>query len=399
MYDIEAQISRISGQQNYMDNLQKVTGDPMTVNMEYFHEKHTKLVHCDGNIRVLLRRLADVGMSPDVLANYTRISDELDLRNKTFTVVQKKPNAKSGKARKPREAIAQGYHPPELVKSPWFEYVKTIEKAINKYMHAVFPESTNDSKSIETYTYRNLQDELAKDPGVAELHPIFDMVVTTEQQFSCLGLLKKSCRIVINILLAPMYDVKTTIESHWSDINKIFNSRAFQQAAADNPDVQDAVTSPADIVNILVQFIVAKYRCTVTGNNKHYVKLFVNVLGNEAVSSLDGARFMEIMDSLNLEQFDHRDNVYKFASGAKNIMKHIANADNVTPELLQEIDDIFKPSDDIPAPTGEASGTGPTEEPATEQDENLPTIRRVAPDGSVTTVTVDASVFDETNIL
>ena len=96
-----------------------------------------------------------------------------------------------------------------------------------------------------------------------------------------------------------------------------------------------------DIVNILHQFIIAKYRSTVTGNNKHYVKLFLDTVGSESISNMDGARFMEIMDAIDLDRLNKRDKVYKFALGAKSAMQRIANNENVTPEILKEFDTMF----------------------------------------------------------
>lgn len=130
----------------------------------------------------------------------------------------------------------------------------------------------------------------------------------------------------------PMYDVRATINSHWSEIDRIFRTKAFQQTK---------MASPEDIVNILHQFIVAKYRSTITGNNKHYVKLFLDTVGNESVSNMDGARFMEIMDAIDLEKLDKKDKVYKFAMGAKTAMERIANNENITPDILREFDTMF----------------------------------------------------------
>ena len=51
MHDIDAQISKISGQANYMEQLQKITGNIMNVDMAMYHDKHTKMVNCDSNIK------------------------------------------------------------------------------------------------------------------------------------------------------------------------------------------------------------------------------------------------------------------------------------------------------------------------------------------------------------
>ena len=131
-----------------------------------------------------------------------------------------------------------------------------------------------------------------------------------------------------------MYDVKKTIKNHWGKIEKIFKTKAFQSTG---------IASPEDIVDMLSHFIVAKYRATVTGNNKHYVKLFLSTIGDENVSSIDGARFMEIMDSIDLDKLNKDDKVYKFAIGAKTTMQKIVKNQNVNAEeIIKDLDAMFK---------------------------------------------------------
>lgn len=360
MHDIDAQIARISGQQNYMAQLSKITGNIESIDMNMFHEKHTKLVHCDSNIRTILKRMADEDNAiQEVCAAYQQLSEALDIEHKTFGMYQKKN-------RTPREIINNGYKPMELVKTPWFKQVKTIEKEINKFLTEVFPtegapsavrdaategspsaakdaatETKTETKptrlvDLNTVKFADLEKEYADNPQLSTIKTVFGAHITTNSLFTALMLIRRFTKIIINILLVPMYDVKGTIESHWSEINRIFKTKAFQQNAGANNNI-----SPTDIVNILHQFIVAKYRATVTGNNKHFVKLFLDTLGNENVSNLDGARFMEIMDSIDLDKLNKKDKVYKFAVGARKAMTHLASSEHVTPELLQEFDAMF----------------------------------------------------------
>ena len=369
MHDIEAQISRISGQQNYMEHLQRITGNIEFVDMEMYHEKHTKIVNCDSNIKKILRKLLDEHPEIETLkTNYEKESSELSLKEKTFGTHIKK-SKKSKKVRKPREIINQGYRPMELVKTSWFKMVKHIEKDIHKFLVEVFPQETpveadkdqEDSesansrgddlittsaekynehsfnKSIENKTFADLENEYKLHPELPDIKTALNCKVTTNTTFTSMLLLKRFCKIIINVLLTPMYDVKKTINSHWSEIDRIFKTKAFQQAK---------IASAEDIVEILYQFIVAKYRATVTGNNKHYVKLFLDTVGNDNVSNMDGARFMEIMDAIDLEKLNKRDKVYKFAMGAKTAMQRIVKNEGITPEVLKEFDEMFKSSDD-----------------------------------------------------
>lgn len=334
MHDIDAQISKISGQANYMEHLQKITGNLMNVDMAMWHEKHTKISNCDANIRKVLDKLLkeDEHIQPH-RDEYEQLSTKLDIANKTFYMHVKK-SSKSKKVHPPREKISPGYLPSDLVKTEWFHKVKHMEKAVQKFLVEVFPANPDveQKTEYEKKTYEELKAEFDAHPELLDIKTVLDVRVSSKAIFELLKLLKRFCKIIINILMLPMYDVKGTIESHWDQIERIFKTQAFKDTG---------VASSEDIVVILTQFIIAKYRATVTGNNKHYIRLFFDTVGNESLANMDGARFLEIMDAIDLDQLDKSDNVYKFASSAKIAMKKIANNEAITPDILKEFDEIF----------------------------------------------------------
>lgn len=358
MHDIEAQISRISGQQNYMEQLQKITGNIEFVDMEMYHDKHNKLVNCDSNIKKVLRKMLEDTDSIDTIKTlYDKESNALNLKDNTFGLYIKK-SKKSKKQKKPREIINNGYRPIDLVKTEWFKLIKRMEKDIHKFLIEVFPDTSqntdtnnnintdslpnmqlnNKSKlDVESKTFADLEYEYKLHPELLDIKTALDCKINTNKLFTSIIMIKKFAKIIINILLTPMYDVKKTIHSHWSEINRIFKTKAFQQTK---------LTSPEDIIEILYQFIIAKYRATITGNNKHYVKLFLDTVGNENVSNMDGARFVEIMDAIDLDKLNKKDKVYQFALGAKSIMQRIVNNENITPNILKEFDNMFNDEND-----------------------------------------------------
>ena len=314
MHDIDAQISKISGQANYMEQLQKITGNIMNVDMAMYHDKHTKMVNCDSNIKkVLSKILKEDGSIAPVQQRYEQLSNALDLANKTFYIHVKKLS-KSKKPHPPQERITFGYKPSELVKSDWFHEVKHLEKAVQKFLVEVFPQppATDNQPAAkvdyEKKTYEELQSIFAEHPELVDIKTICDVRITSKALFELFKLLKRFAKIIINILMMPMYDVKATIQSHWGQIEKIFKTQAFQET--------NHIASPNDIVLILTQFIIAKYRATITGNNKHYVRLFFEAVGNDSFADMDGARFLEIMDAIDLDKLDKTDTVYKFALSA-----------------------------------------------------------------------------------
>ena len=344
MHDIDAQISKISGQSNYMEHLQKITGNIMNVDMKLYHEKHVKMVNCDNNIKKVLSKILKEDQHIQPLHDtYAKLSDTLDLANKTFYMYVKK-SSKSKKTHPPREMISPGYKPSELVKTEWFHEIKHMEKAVQKFLVEVFPAPTQpvDSEGkptgpapkidYEKKTWEELDIEFKAHPEMIDIKTIYDVKVVNKPLFELFKLLKRFTKIIINILMLPMYDVKATIESHWDQIEKIFKSKAFQDTN---------IASGNDIILILTQFIIAKYRATITGNNKHYVRLFFDAVGNDSFADMDGARFLEIMDAIDLDKLDKTDNVYKFANSAKTAMRKIANNEAITPDILKEFDEIF----------------------------------------------------------
>ena len=329
-----------------------------------WHEKHTKISNCDTNIRKVLDKLLkeDPLVKPHV-DEYEQLSSKLDIANKTFYMHVKK-SSKSKKVHPPREKITPGYLPSELVKTEWFHTVKHMEKAVQKFLVEVFPANPDaEAKTeYEKKTYEELKAEFDAHPELMDIKTVLDVRVASKSIFELLKLLKRFCKIIINILMLPMYDVKGTIESHWDQIERIFKTQAFKDTG---------IASSEDIVIILTQFIIAKYRATITGNNKHYVRLFFDSVGNESLANMDGARFLEIMDAIDLDQLDKSDNVYKFASSAKMAMKKIANNEAITPDILKEFDEIF-------------NSKAPTKEETEAQE-----AANKATDG--------ADIFDETN--
>ena len=331
MHDIDAQISRITGQDNYMETLQKITGNIMTIDADMYHATHKKVSACDFNIKVLLSRLSESNPENTNIKNiadeYITISTKLNIKDNTFVMYQRK---KAKNPKPPREIIDPEHTPPKLVQSGWFKQIKHIEKEITKYVNTVFPSNSKP----EDITFVVLNDTIYKNnPEVRELQTIYDIHIADEQTFTSFMQLRKCAGIVINQLLMPMYDVKGTIRKHWGKIERIFTSKAFKETG---------LTSPEDIIDMLNQFIIAKYRATITGNNKHYAKLFLSVVGNDNVSNMDGARFIEIMDSIDLDKLDKNENVYKFASNAKNIIHQIVNNENINAkEIIDQLNASF----------------------------------------------------------
>ena len=346
MHDIDARIREISGTNNYMEHLQKVTGDIFRVDMDMWKEKHTKICAADRNVLKLLGIIKGFDNGIEKTYNeYKSLSEALDISNKAFQ--EKTKRKKATGVVKSKVLVAPGYAPKDLVKSPWFKQVTHIENSIQKYLSDTFADdnSKNDFMSV---SYMDLQEIYDKHPELVDVKLCLGARVNNAKILQSLILMKRACKDVINILLVPMYDVEQTIHSHWNQIDRIFKNKTFQQHA-------QGVT-PTDVIRILHQFIIAKYRADVTGNNKHYVKLFFGAVGDETMANMDGARFMEIMDSIDMSAFNKDDKVYQFATNAKTIMQKIANNETLTPKMLEEITQMMDMGDLVQEAGGVVEG-------------------------------------------
>ena len=328
MHDIDARIREISGTNNYMEHLQKVTGDIFRVDMDMWKERNARICQADRNILRLLQQVQsmDAGITK-LCSDYREVSETLSLSTKSFQEKVKKK--RSTGAVKSRMLVAPGYAPKDLVAGQWFKQVTNIENSIQKYFSEMFTDEDQQRNGFMHVSYSDLQEVYDKHPELVDIKLCLNCKVNSPKMLQSMVLLKRSCNDVINILLVPMYDVEATIQSHWSQIDKIFRNKTFQQHAQG--------IMPADIIRILHQFIIAKYRADVTGNNKHYVKLFLGTVGDDTIGNMDGARFMEIMDSIDMSAFSKDDKVYQFATNAKTIMQKIANNETLTPKMLEEI--------------------------------------------------------------
>ena len=336
MHDIDNQIAKISGQQDYMKQLEKITGSIFFIDMTMYHEKHIIISNNDDKIR---RALIDISNTNDSINQHLRefstLSSALDIRNKTF-IMKVKKSKKSKKKRPPREVVNNGYLPCDLIKTGWFKCIKRLERDINKFLIDIFP-LKQEGDPVE-HSYALLEQIYKEHPELMDVKLALDCRITDADTFNNILTIKSACKEIIDILLLPMYDVKQTIISHSDKLDTIFKTKAFQNTQ---------VASMDDIVEILYQFIVAKYRATITGNDKHYVKLFLDTLGNDQVSNMDGARFIEIMDAIDLDKLDKRDRVYQFAINAKKAINHIANNDNMSPEIIAEFEAMFGQNEDL----------------------------------------------------
>jgi hypothetical protein len=335
MHDIDAHIARITGQSNYMESLKKVTGDIMSINKEKYQTELKKISAYEFVINENFKKITSkTNVSLAIMQEFIKQSQAVDIKNSVYVWKIRKSKKKP---QEPKEKLMKT--PVDLIKTEWFKTIKTIEKGVHKF-NIELGKSVPQNENLE---YKHVEKAFADDPTFVELFTIFDVKITSKDLFTWFTQIHEACKNIIDILLSPMYDVLKTINSNWKVIEKIFDNKII-----DKLNQNEVNFKPEDIVTMLHKFVIAKYRATITGNNKHYVRLFLDTVGNENVSNMDGARFLEIMESIDLEKLNKRDKVYKFAVGAKTLLEDMIknNSDDINPELIAKFENIFNEKDE-----------------------------------------------------
>lgn len=339
MHDVDAKINEISGQQNYMEQLSKVTGDMFQVDMTMYKDVITNCNKCDFNLYELSKRFLHSkyidNQGKELFTGFMKEKEAFDLGNSTFTTVTRK----SKKSDKPdKEVIANKHSPKDVVKSNWFKLVREIEKSAKNYLNHMFGVGKYDKDNI---TEIQFQEALKADPSLEPTSTFFCIPITHEdgKMFTNVAIAYKCARKIINAFMDPMYDVRKTIEKNYGVIKKVFRSKAIQTSTG-----KMGINCADDIVNILHKFIVAKYRVEISSNSKHYSKLFRLLIDDTAAADVDGAKFLNIMDSINLEQLNKDSNTYKFAASAREIISSIVCNESVdASEITERIGIILNP--------------------------------------------------------
>jgi hypothetical protein len=330
MHDIESQISKLVGENNFMDKLQdKVIGNIMKVDMEIYEGKINKIIKSDNNIKVLLSRLSN--KSP--LQQFTNASSKIDLNN-AFEMYQRK-SSKAKMIKPPRKIVK--LYPKQIIDSEYFSLLKQFNSITTEFLHEVFGE--------EQQTFENFS---SKPRELLDIKKIFSQSITTNEELQSIRGIKKFSATIIDQLLFPNYDVEKTIMSNWNIISRIFKPQFASQ-------IPEGFTQE-NIKKILIDFTIAKYRCDITGNKSHMINMFVGAIGNDQMAEMDGSKFLTILDSLDIEKFgDNNKAIVKYANSVKNIIRKINDGGEITPNILAEFNNLFEMEADTEKPCEEAS--------------------------------------------
>ena len=328
MDNTDDMIRNITGTSDYMKELAKITGNIESVNLEYFTKKNNENIANDAIIRSGMKKLEN-----DETKHFFELSIE---NNFQHAIIQKKNKRKTKK-------MDEKFRPKIFIKSPYFKLVKKIEKTCNMLFEAYNIDKDKPSML-------QVDEVLKTNPELMEVKNFFGYKLTKDEDISTLVEIKSAAHHIIENYMLPMYDVKATMDKNWGLLAPMFKL--------------ETGFGVAEVKDMLYLFIIAKYRCTITENNKHYMKLFMDVINKSEnkenglpeennIANMDPARFLELLDNINLDTVSEKKSVYEFAIRSKDIIKRITNRkpgekmEDILKEIQETLQDINKVKDKL----------------------------------------------------
>ena len=326
MHDTDSLLSNITGSKDYVKELEKLVGNMETIDQAFFDENFKKVVEADKVLRSILKNTPC-----EKSKEFFTLSINSRLNNPYDSI--KKKSKKSGKE-KIKKVLADELRPRNMIKSPYFKICKQVEKKCNDLIESYNIDINNPSIT-------SVAEVLKTNPELMDVKNLFGHKLENDTDVKKVIDLQKAAKEIISMYMLPLYDVRRTMDKNWGLISNLFNNMASD-------------ISTTEVKEILYLFIVAKYRCTITDNDKYYMKLFMSVINkseekqaetkekeatseegeekpkkqpnaSEIIGKMDPARFLELLDTINLDQIDKKQNVYKFAVQSKEIIKRIVN--------------------------------------------------------------------------
>lgn len=324
---------------DWLDKLEEITGSCTTIDLDTYKKAIADITVCEKNIKTLFKRLIKQSFGRN-MKTLCAISEKFNTLSTTYAIAEKsvtrklKNSYKGKKGTRPAilnetnstEVVADDYVPVNIVKSDWYLCIKDIEKTIYRVMEKIFISPDGEGKTEKTgskrknmykeRTYENYQEVIKKHPNIQKLYTPLDIEITNQAIFDSITGLQRYANIIINLVMTPMYDVHTKITKSYERTL----APAFKAQIAAGKVTKDVV------ISLLSDFIIAKYRATLTGSNKYMLQMLSSEITEGQLAGLDGARFADIMETIDLEAIDRTSKVASFATKAKDILRTISSS-------------------------------------------------------------------------
>lgn len=314
---IDRVISKVSGSSDYMGDMARITGNIKTVDKEYYTQR---LKMIDSTFRVIQKELEIHIEHSSSLKQYLQMADEqyklLDILNPYSKQVNKKNKKIKYKLR---------LTPKALYESEWFKLVKKLETV---------SASLCQQFEIEKITIGEKQEKIFQEnPDTVNAFKFFDLLITDPKVYQSVYISHTYINKILEIVLSPAYDAKKFIVNHWMpQIDEIIGSQVESEQEMTRSDIQ----------NFVYTFVLAKYRLDLTSNSEEFTKVLLQSMSETNIVDMDAGRFLNVIDNINLDKLDKKDNIYKFAEATKSEIQKIMNGEKINPtEILKDIEKIL----------------------------------------------------------
>ena len=319
MHDIDSQIDKITGQSDYMAQLKAITGNIFDIDKDYLKVQIQKILQYE---KLLLPCLINyLGESHPKCIEYSQLSSSLDIAG-TIKQIIKKGSKKSKKEHKKKDRVVEiidhSLIGKDMLNHPWFLFIKETEFKSDDLLN-----------SFDTSSFENVKIAYQTDPGLLDIKVLYGVPIGTSAQLSALKSINKITKEIIDIYTRPMYDIKKKIINNWSKLHNVFRDEGM----TDN------------IQNILVSFIVCKYRCEITGNSKYYMTVFKEVVEDGKLGDIEGSRFIRFIDSIDLGMLTNSPKVVNFTKVVKTAIEALDDKSRPIEDILNEIQKNFEQTD------------------------------------------------------
>lgn len=319
---------------DWLERLEEITGSCTNIDLETYKKAVADISVCETNIKTLFKRIIKQAFGQD-LKEITSISEKFNTLSSSYligekSIIRKLKNAyRSKKGSRPTvlndtnstECVDDAYIPIAIVKSEWYACIKNIERDIYRMIEKIFVSPDGEAKNEKTstkrknlykdHTYLNYQEIISKHPSVQTIYKPFDIKITNQTIFDSVIGLQRYTNIIINIIMTPMYNVKAKITKSYEKIL----AGAFKAEIASGKVTKDLV------ISLLSDFIIAKYRATLTGSNKYMLQMLSSEITEGQLAGMDGARFADVMETIDLDALDKTSKVASFAVKAKDLLR------------------------------------------------------------------------------
>ena len=328
MSKLDKTIVKFSGAKNYMDQLAQVTGHMNSID-EDFYTAQIGIVKATYSsiINELKKYIEESGMLRDYIIIIESEYKKLNLDELYQDVIKK---AKKGKPERKLHKVR--ITPKDIYNSKWFKMVVDLEKMAADLIGQFEIESNKMSDAHKEI--------LEKEPIIVETHTFYGIKVDNDKITGTIFATAKFINKVIEILLTPMYDVKTHMNKNWlpqiDDVLGVQLKEKLKDKSKDIPITQE------DIKDYVYTFLLTKYRLELTGNTGEFAKTLMKSLDSSVIGSVNPARFINLIDGLKLDEVQDNKGVKKVVELArKELIKVSENQDIKPADLLNDINEIL----------------------------------------------------------